>query len=391
VSGVSVAPRCHTCMAIGVSLDPDGYCKNHTHRDPSDFSGKPAQPAKTKTVQLGIVRDVDSYDLAGVELERVEWLWLGHIPFGKLTVWDGDPGLGKSVLAIDSAARVTTSREMPDGSPGGPAADVLLMTAEDGEGDTVKPRAIAAGADLSRIHFIVLKEGDDDTLMPGIPTDIPAIEMIITRHGVKLLIIDPLSAFLDTAVDSHADSKVRRALAPLAKMAERTGCAVILIRHLVKDSDKRALYRGGGSIGIIGAARAGFLIAEDNEGGDNDRVLAHTKFNLGPRPDALKFSTVGRIIPSDHGDIETVGIEWHGRSLQTADSLLGPPENPEKLQEAMDFIETQLTGYKVEAGVMLKRGQEAGHAVKTLKRAKAKLGVKSIKHGLESWLWELPQ
>lgn len=337
------------------------------------------------------VRNVDSYTLAAVELERVIWLRLGHIPLGKITVKDGDPGLGKSVMTIDLAARVTTGREMPDGSPGGPAADVMLMTSEDGEGDTVKPRAIAAGADLSRIHFIVLKEGDDDTLLPGIPTDIPAIETIITRHGIKLLIIDPWSAFLDATVDSHNDAKVRRALAPLSKMAERTGCAVVLIRHLVKDSDKKALYRGGGSIGIIGAARAGFLVAEDNEGGDNDRVLAPTKFNLGPRPEALKFSTVPRIIHSEGGDIETVAIEWHGRSLQTADSLLAGPPEPAKLQEAVDFLEEQLSEKRVAATTVQGRARDQGITLATLRRAYKKIGVESVKIGIVGgWTWQLP-
>ncbi len=134
------------------------------------------------------------YDLSTEEAELVEWLWPGHIPLGKLTVFDGDPGLGKSTMALDIGARVTTGREMPDGSPGGPPAYVVILTAEDGIADTVRPRADAAGADCGRIRIIEDLPDPDGDHTPSIPGDIGALEQTIRNLGAKLVIIDPLSA-----------------------------------------------------------------------------------------------------------------------------------------------------------------------------------------------------
>jgi putative DNA primase/helicase len=346
--------------------------------------------------------DHDYQNLLYVEPELVNWLWPGRIPFGSFTIIDGDPGLGKSAMTIDIAACVTTGRAWPDGTPGGSPAAVILLTAEDGIADTVRPRAMAAGADVARITIIEevfaikgwpnSKNQEVVTRIPSIPDDLPRLEAIIRETNAVLVIIDPLSAYYGAEVDANSDPKVRRALAPLAKMAERTGCAVILVRHLTKNTDRTALYRGGGSVGIIAAARAGFVVAQDPEGGDNDRVIAPTKFNLGPRPDALKFATVGRTISTRTGqEIATVAIDWRGRSLLSADSLLGPPENPEQLQAALDFLTDLLTGYRVAAAVVYEKAKAADISVKTLQRAKAKLGIISVKSSMvEGWLWHLP-
>src|SRR5918997_427133 len=179
--------------------------------------------------------------LSEVEPEQVEWLWPGRLPLGKLAVLDGDPGLGKSALTLDLAARVSAGLELPDGGRCGPA-----------------------GADNERIVALtMIGVGTRAERLVSLTQDLDAIEAAIGRVGAALVVIDPLMAFLTGKTDSHKDQDIRRGLAPLAALAERKGAAVLLVRHLNKSAGGNALYRGGGSIGIIGAARAGLVVAPD--------------------------------------------------------------------------------------------------------------------------------
>ena len=187
---------------------------------------------------------ITSVSLAEVKTERVSWLWYGYIPLGKLTVLDGDPGLGKSTITLDIAARLSTDRKMPDGSKCDldTVAPTVLITAEDGLGDTVRPRAEAAGADLRYIHAITgvqTAEGDTYWQMPDHIFD---LETLVNKKGGKLIIIDPLMAVMSSNVNTYRDQDVRSALKPLADLAERTGAAVVVIRHLNKSSGTNGLY-----------------------------------------------------------------------------------------------------------------------------------------------------
>ncbi len=203
--------------------------------------------------------------LSDVKPERVSWLWPGRLPLGKLTVLDGDPGKGKSTLSLDLSARLTRGDIMPDGSGGGFPAGVVILSGEDGLADTIVPRLIAAGADLSRVVALAScpdSEGDGEH-PPVLPDDLPTIRAAIARVGAKLAIIDPLMAYLSDGTNSHKDQDIRRVLFRVAALAEETGAAVLVVRHLNKATGGVALYRGGGSIGIIGAARSGLLVAAD--------------------------------------------------------------------------------------------------------------------------------
>ena len=219
--------------------------------------------------------------VSDVQPERVSWLWPGYIPAGKITLLDGDPGLGKSNLTLDLAARVTRGNAMPDGSQGdimGPA-DVILLSAEDGIADTIRPRLEAAGADLTRVHVLEsFPDAEGLETLPEIPDDLNRIERIVDARQAALIVIDPLMAYLSAGTNSFRDQDVRRALAPVKLLAERTGASVLVVRHLNKSATGSPIYRGGGSIGIIGAARAGLLVGTDpdDETGVR-RVLATTK------------------------------------------------------------------------------------------------------------------
>jgi hypothetical protein len=262
--------------------------------------------------------------LDGVEPEQVGWLYPKRIPLGKLTVVDGDPGLGKSATATDFGARVSVGRTWPDGAPcevGG----VVICSAEDGLADTIRPRLEAAGADLSRVLALdTIPDGDAERPI-SIPEDLDVVRRGIERVGARLVIFDPLMAFLSADVNGHRDQDVRRALAPLAKLAEDTGAAILIVRHLNKTEGGNPLYRGGGSIGITGAARSALLVARDPED-DDRRVLATLKSNLSAPAPSLAFT----LSEAANG---AVRVEWKGSTPLDARTLLAVPSDDEERRE----------------------------------------------------------
>ena len=250
--------------------------------------------------------------LADVKPEKVGWLWRWYVPVGKIITLDGDPGLGKSTVALDIAARVTVGGEWPDGSRCDPPGDVLIMSAEDGVADTIRPRLDAAGADSSRVH--VIDHGIDEWGEPKALTlgDIYEIERHITETNARLLVIDVLMAYMPG--DANKDQDVRKALTPLAKVAERTECTMLLLRHLRKNKGGEPVHQGGGSIGIVGAARAGYVIVRDPDH-DDVRIFASVKSNLASRPKSLTFRLVG----AANG---AVAVDWTGEDRRSASELL---------------------------------------------------------------------
>lgn len=223
----------------------------------------PASPAPASRAQLVRLADVVS--------EQVTWLWPGRLPAGKLVVLDGDPSLGKSTLALTFAAHLSVGRAWPDGTPC-PHADTVLLSAEDGLADTVRPRLDAAGGDPARVHALTevvdLAEDTGECFLRS-PTlrDVGPISDAVESTGARLLIVDVLMAYLGGKTDSHRDQDIRAVLHPIAALADRAGCTVLLLRHLNKTTGGSALYRGGGSIGIVGACRAGYVVARPRRRG----------------------------------------------------------------------------------------------------------------------------
>jgi len=329
--------------------------------------------------------------LSGVEPEEVEWLWPSWLALGKLALIDGDPGLGKSATTLDLAARVSAGKVLPDGAECEPAG-VVLLSGEDGLHDTIRPRLDAAGADVSCILSLatVTDENGHDRLL-SIPEDIPLIEKGIERVGARLVVVDPLMAFLSGETNSHRDQDVRRALAPLAGLAERTGACVLVVRHLNKAPGNNPLYRGGGSIGIIGAARMAFVVGKDPQD-DNRRVLATTKNNLARPPRSLMFTL-------EEAESGAVRVNWLGESEVSAKDLLATPQDQEHADarsEAVEFLNDVLADGPMPASDIIRDAEDAGIAEKTLRRAKKHLGVMAYregeagKRGAGRWLWKLP-
>ncbi|MGH7883021.1 MAG: AAA family ATPase, partial [Candidatus Dormibacteraceae bacterium] len=303
-------------IALGQKIVQLGQDELLDAREALETVGEPLRQLESEALGSGdLKRASQTIRISEVEREEVEWLWWQRLPLGKVVVLDGDPGLGKSTLTLDLAARVSTGGQMPDGTDsiaGG--AGVVVLSAEDGLADTIRPRLEAAGADLERVATFRVNDAQGAERFPELPGDIPAIERVIGEMGAKLLIIDPLMAYLGGEVNSHRDQDVRRALAPLANLAERAGVVAVVVRHLNKASGGSPIYRGGGSIGIIGAARVGLLVAKDPQD-EERRILAPVKTNLSAPPPSLAY----KMVPVG---IEGVRVEWQGASEVTAAQLL---------------------------------------------------------------------
>lgn len=325
--------------------------------------------------------------LSDVEPEAVEWLWPGRLPLGKISLLEGDPGLGKSTVGVDLAARVSRGLPLPGGGLYGPAA-VVLLSAEDGLADTVRPRLDAAGADARLVYSLSLVIEDAETL-PTLDGDLPRIERAVVDAKARLLVVDPLMAFLGGDVNSYRDQDVRRALAPLAKMAERQHVAVLVVRHLTKGGGAASIYRGGGSIGIVGAARSALLVAKDPED-EARRIVASVKSNLAKPPASLAY----RIEEASNGAPRLLWEE--GDAGITADELLAAqapgPEEGRPRDAAVAFLARYLSGGPRPADEVIRDGESAGHSERTLKRARKDLGVVSTKKGFPgTWYLSLPE
>jgi hypothetical protein len=294
-------------------------------------SGRRAQQAEKSPTRLRVVV------ADGVTGERVKWLWYAWLPAGKLTVLDGDPDVGKSTLSLDIAARVTRGATMPDGTAGIAASNVVLLSAEDDMSDTIIWRLKAAGADLSRVSHIQAALDDDNAETPlTIPRDLGLIEQHVTERNAALVIIDVLFEYLDEQVNTNNDAKTRRALHHVRALAQHTGAAVIALRHFKKAPTDKAIHRGGGSIAIVGAARAAWAAARHPDDPDPlMRVLVVIKSNLAIRPEALTYRLVG------HADYPCAFVEWCGTIPMDADALLDPAQRQrsEEKEEAATVMQ----------------------------------------------------
>jgi hypothetical protein len=339
-----------------------------------------------------------TYRMSDVEPERINWLWPGRLARGKLHIVDGDPGRGKSTIGYDLAARLSTGSPWPDGQPGVKGGTVIL-SAEDGRADTIRPRLDAHGADCDRIIALAaIREPAQETgqLRDRLPdlTDLDHIRQAAAEVDAALLIIDPLTAYLPRGVDAFKDADVRRALAPLAALAELLGLAVVIVRHLRKTGGK-AIYAGGGSIGIIGAARVGFIVADD-PGDETRSVFAVSKVNIAVKSPALAY----RLIPDDaHG---CARVQWEGPVDLTADDLTVDRNNDDRDSDDADDIRGWLHAYLARNGGaaapedIVKAGGKAGYSPDQLKRAKKPKGtypkVYSRKAGMDDgWVWSLEE
>lgn len=331
--------------------------------------------------------------LSEVKPEPVTWLWPGRVPRGKLTTIVGDPGSGKSYVLLDMTARVTVGAPWPDGACA-PKGAVVILTAEDGLADTVRPRVDVMGGDPGSVHILsgIGREEDGPLRLPHLGRDLAHLEVAIAKVKPVLVGIDVVSAYLGDT-DSHKDSEVRGVLAPLAKLAERTGTAVVGVMHLNKNEQRKVLYRGMGGLGFVAAPRAVLAVAFDPE--DESRsLLLPLKLNVGPKPPGLAF----RREPVRHPEgFEVARVTWEPEPVTVdAETALGPPEAPEDrgaTEDAADFLRALLADGPVPAKRVQAEARGAGISASTLNRAKHRVGVESRRRGGMAgegeWVWRL--
>jgi putative DNA primase/helicase len=335
--------------------------------------------------------------LSDVEPERVRWLWPGRLPLGKLVVLDGDPAVGKSTVMLDLAARLTTGRAMPgeDDEVGGALGDVVVMSAEDGLADTIRPRLDAAGADVRRIHAlteVVFEAGEVVVRRPPVlPDDLDRLEQLVADRGAVLVIIDVLMAYLSAETNSYRDQDVRRALAPLEAMAERQGCCVVVLRHLRKSSTGSAVYAGGGSIGIVGAARVALMAAYDPDDdkiedvNERRRVLAVTKCNLARIAPSLSYR-----MAEVEGAYAVSRVEWLGVVKHRADDLVDRSGREDERADKESFLRELLGDGPVEFRDVEKAAHGIGWTIRQLRPILKRLGGTARPRGYqEPVVWRL--
>ncbi len=337
--------------------------------------------------------------LADVTPTPVKWFWPSRIALGKLTLIVGDPGLGKSFITLDMAARVSRGMAWPDcpavyNTPGG----VVLLSAEDDLGDTIRPRLDAAGADLLRIKALTTIKrfapalGKDVFEPFSLTKYLPALERTIESvSDCRLVVIDPVSAYLG-GTDSHKNADVRGMLAPLSELAARHGVAIIAVNHLRK-GEGPAMYRAMGSLAFIAAARAAYCVSKDKDDPTGKRRLfLPIKNNLGNDRDGLAyclddtFSANGQPV-----------VKWEATPVSiSADDALSEDggrgeEDPSELEEAKTWLADMLAAAPMLAKDVLAQSRQNGISKRTLYRAKKALNVTTTKKGFDTgWAWRLP-
>jgi hypothetical protein len=336
--------------------------------------------------------------LSEVQSRTVEWLWHGRIAVGKVTLVVGDPGLGKSFMTLDMAARVSAGRGFPGaGNVPSPPGGVVLLSAEDDLADTIRPRLESAGADLTRITALESIQQNDlhdgQARMFDLGRDLAALEKAIRDEpGCRLVIIDPVSAYLGDT-DSHKNTSVRAVLAPLAELARCLSVAVIAVSHLRK-GEGSAIHRTMGSLAFVAAARAAFAVTRDpDDATGRRRLLIPIKNNIGNDQTGLAF-TLSEAPASEPERVPSV--QWTEESVTlTAEDAIGTgvnrqSEQRDPIDDASEWLEKFLELGPVAATEVIANAKEAGIAARTLNRAKSKVGIVTSKQSFTGpWTWAL--
>lgn len=302
----------------------------------------------------------------------VEWLWYPYIPFGKITLLQGDPGDGKSTFILDLIARITTGRVMPDLKSPSVCHHVIYQCSEDSYADTIKPRLIAAGADCSKVAYVV----DNNQ---ALTIDDPRVSDALEKTGARLLVFDPIQAYIPPESDMLNAAKMRSVMKRLADMAEKHRCAVVLIGHMNKASSGKNLYRGLGSIDIAAIARSVLMIRRD-EDDPNIRYMFPVKSSLAYEGNAVRFMFDKELGFQLLGPCELSRIN---------EPMIDDDEETGKFQRAERLILAMLSAGSQPSKSVLGQMKSIGVSERTARSASKRLGIKAFRRG-KAWYWKLP-
>ena len=316
-----------------------------------------------------------------VEIEKIDCLLYPFIPFGKVTIVQGDPGEGKTTMVLQIIAKLTKGEavlpsdsdesDLEEKTMALEPVNVIYQTAEDGLGDTIKPRLLSAGADCSRVMVI------DDNAQALTMMD-ARLEEAIIKTKARLVVLDPIQGFLGTAVDMHRANEIRPLMKRVAVLAEKYHCAIILIGHMNKNSNGKSSYRGLGSIDFQAAARSVLIVGRIKDEPEI-RVVCHVKSSLAPEGKSIAFR-----LDKD------IGFEWIGEYDISADDLLSGDNRGQKIHAAKEFLQEVLASGSVVQTKVAEEAESRGIKKKTLWNAKKELESDSVKIG-NQWFWMLPE
>jgi putative DNA primase/helicase len=330
-----------------------------------------------------------------LEPRAVDWLWSGRVPLGMITMFAGDPKLGKSYVTMAMASALSRGLPLPLSDQPNQPGSTILMCAEDDPTRTIVPRLVAGGADLAKVHIlesIILANGSE--ALPSLRADIDAITAAATRLGdCRLIVIDPVSAYLK-GVDDNRNAVLRGVLTPLSRLAERLSAAVVLVSHLTKATSANGKHRVLGSIAYVGACRANHLFVADPDDPTGRRVLVlDNGGNLAPPAPALAYTI------EDRGSGPR--IEWSHEPVPTAvANKLRPEPTPIRLEEhgderfkCDDWLRTFLAQGHRSSSEIFKAASAAGFSKDQVRRAKCRIGAVARKAGFDrdaQWRWQFP-
>ena len=316
-----------------------------------------------------------------VEIEKIDWLLYPFIPFGKVTIVQGDPGEGKTTMVLQIIAKLTKGEavlpsdsdesDLEEKTMALEPVNVIYQTAEDGLGDTIKPRLLSAGADCSRV--MVIDDNDQALTMMD-----ARLEEAIIKTNARLVVLDPIQGFLGTAVDMHRANEIRPLMKRVTVLAEKYHCAIILIGHMNKNSNGKSSYRGLRSIDFQAAARSVLIVGRIKDEPEI-RVVCHVKSSLAPEGKSIAFRL----------DKDT-GFEWIGEYDISADDLLNGDNRGQKIHAAKEFLKEILASGSVAQTKVAEEAESRRIKKKTLWNAKKELEIDSVKIG-NQWFWMLPE
>ncbi len=315
--------------------------------------------------------ELNIINMADIEAVAVKWLWKPYIPLGKITIVQGDPGEGKTTLALSIAAALTRGDTLPNEADSHEPMNVIYQTAEDGLADTIKPRLEAVNANCTRV--LVIDESKEELSMSD-----ERIEKAIQQTNAKLIILDPIQAYIGANVDMHRANEVRPVMSRLGRIAEEYGCAIVLIGHMNKAAGQKSSYRGLGSIDITAVARS-LLIVGKMRDSPSKRIMVQAKSSLAPVGKSQLFEIN-----------ENSALVWKGEVDITAEQFLenGGAELS-KLEIATEFLLEILKDGKVSQKEIATAASDYDFSTRTLNEAKKNLKISSIKAD-NKWYWKLP-
>ena len=334
--------------------------------------------------------------------ERLQWLWPSRVAIGKQTLIAGEAGLGKSQILSAMAAAITTGGDWPCAEGRAPLGNVIILSAEDGVADTIVPRLMAAGADLQRVFLVSAVRTPDGRGRRAftLQSDLALLERKVAEVGdVRMIAIDPISAYIGPKVDSHVNAAVRAVLEPVGELADRRKVAVVCITHPPKGVGTTAINRFIGSIAFVAAARAAFIVTRDPED-KHRRLLLPVKNNLAPLGKGFGFRLEQRIVGDPNEGIVASSIFWESDhvdlpvddALRATDGRGAGQKVAPAQEEAEQFLRTVLASGPIPAKEVRADADSAGISWRTVARAKARLGVASNKDGMSGgWMWALPK